>query len=189
MTSPVNSAPAEAREAPGPQLRRNLHRPASYDGKYLPRKRPTSKNCSPEPVRTGYSAGRTAHQTRSIFAPIRYGARSERGRVGVSTTDRGVARHRRAPYVAGTVHRRDLRWPSLPGPGCPWRCLDEAFSNALLKHDLTAGTVQGRQLGMDATAGEAVFAPAARCRRGRRLRDGLCAQSQPGAADLVILAA
>jgi carotenoid cleavage dioxygenase-like enzyme len=36
---------------------------------------------------------------------------------------------------------------------------DEAFSNALLKHDLTAGTVQAHEFGKDATAGEAVFAP------------------------------
>ena len=38
---------------------------------------------------------------------------------------------------------------------------DEAFSNALLKHDLTAGTVQAHEFGKDATAGEGVFAPTA----------------------------
>ena len=38
---------------------------------------------------------------------------------------------------------------------------DEAFSNALLKHDLAAGAVQAHEFGKDATAGEAVFAPAA----------------------------
>ena len=38
---------------------------------------------------------------------------------------------------------------------------DEAFSNALLKHDLARGTVQAHEFGPAATAGEAVFAPAA----------------------------
>ena len=37
---------------------------------------------------------------------------------------------------------------------------DEAFSNALFKHDLAHGTVETHQFGRDATAGEAVFAPA-----------------------------
>ena len=37
---------------------------------------------------------------------------------------------------------------------------DEAFANALLKHDLAAGTVEAHEFGRDATAGEAVFAPA-----------------------------
>jgi carotenoid cleavage dioxygenase-like enzyme len=36
---------------------------------------------------------------------------------------------------------------------------DGAFANALLKHDLTAGTVQGHRFGPDAAVGEAVFAP------------------------------
>jgi carotenoid cleavage dioxygenase-like enzyme len=38
---------------------------------------------------------------------------------------------------------------------------DEAFSNALLKHDLTHGTTQAHEFGRDATAGEAVFVPRA----------------------------
>jgi hypothetical protein len=29
-----------------------------------------------------------------------------------------------AAYVAGIIHRWDLRRPSLPGRGCPWRCHD-----------------------------------------------------------------
>jgi carotenoid cleavage dioxygenase-like enzyme len=37
---------------------------------------------------------------------------------------------------------------------------DEAFANALLKHDLTGGTVLAHDFGRDATAGEAVFVPA-----------------------------
>jgi carotenoid cleavage dioxygenase len=55
---------------------------------------------------------------------------------------------------------------------------DDAFANALLKHDLAAGTVQAHEFGSDATAGEAVFAPAApRRRRGRRLCHGLRAKT------------
>jgi Retinal pigment epithelial membrane protein len=38
---------------------------------------------------------------------------------------------------------------------------DDAFTNAILKHDLDHGTVQAHEFGRDATAGEAVFAPAA----------------------------
>jgi carotenoid cleavage dioxygenase-like enzyme len=38
---------------------------------------------------------------------------------------------------------------------------DDAFTNALLKHDLAHGTVEVHDFGRDATAGEAVFAPAA----------------------------
>jgi carotenoid cleavage dioxygenase-like enzyme len=37
---------------------------------------------------------------------------------------------------------------------------DEAFANALLKHDLTGGTAEAHDFGRDATAGEAVFVPA-----------------------------
>jgi hypothetical protein len=36
---------------------------------------------------------------------------------------------------------------------------DEAFTNALLKHDLTHGTAETHDFGQHATAGEAVFAP------------------------------
>jgi carotenoid cleavage dioxygenase-like enzyme len=36
---------------------------------------------------------------------------------------------------------------------------DEAFSNALLRHDLTRGSTEAREFGRDATVGEAVFAP------------------------------
>ncbi len=36
---------------------------------------------------------------------------------------------------------------------------DEAFANALLKHDLTAGTAEAHDFGRDASAGEAVFVP------------------------------
>jgi carotenoid cleavage dioxygenase-like enzyme len=67
---------------------------------------------------------------------------------------------------------------------------DEAFSNALLKHDLTAGTVQAHEFGQDATAGEAVFAAAA---PGAAEDDGYVMayihNPDRGAADLVLLAA
>ena len=67
---------------------------------------------------------------------------------------------------------------------------DEAFSNALLKHDLAAGTVQAHEFGRDATAGEAVFAPAA---PGTGEDDGYVMafihNPDRGAADLVLLAA
>ena len=36
---------------------------------------------------------------------------------------------------------------------------DEAFANALLKHDFAAGTVEAHEFGREATVGEAVFAP------------------------------
>ena len=67
---------------------------------------------------------------------------------------------------------------------------DEAFANALLKHDLTAGTVQAHEFGQDATAGEAVFAAAA---PGAAEDDGYVMayihNPDRGAANLVILAA
>jgi carotenoid cleavage dioxygenase len=37
----------------------------------------------------------------------------------------------------------------------------DAFTNALIKHDLAAGTAQAHEFGPGATTGEAVFAPAA----------------------------
>jgi hypothetical protein len=38
--------------------------------------------------------------------------------------DCGLAGPAVAAYLAGIVHRWDLRRPSLMGPGCPWRCHD-----------------------------------------------------------------
>ena len=67
---------------------------------------------------------------------------------------------------------------------------DEAFSNALLKHDLSAGTVQAHEFGKDAATGEAVFAPVA---PDSAEDDGYVMayvhNPDRGAADLVILAA
>ena len=67
---------------------------------------------------------------------------------------------------------------------------DDAFSNAILKHDLAHGTVQAHEFGRDATAGEAVFAPSA---PDAGEDDGYVMafvhNPDRGAADLVILAA
>ena len=67
---------------------------------------------------------------------------------------------------------------------------DDAFGNALLKHDLAHGTVQAHEFEPDATAGEAVFVPAAP----DAAEDGgyvmaFVHNPDRGAADLVILAA
>jgi carotenoid cleavage dioxygenase-like enzyme len=67
---------------------------------------------------------------------------------------------------------------------------DDAFANAILRHDLTAGTVQAREFGRDHTVGEAVFAPAAPA---AAEDDGYVMtfvhNPDRGASDLVILAA
>ena len=67
---------------------------------------------------------------------------------------------------------------------------DQAFANALLKHDLAAGTVQAHEFGPAATAGEAVFAPAG---PDSGEDDGYVMafvhNPDRGAADLIILAA
>jgi carotenoid cleavage dioxygenase-like enzyme len=66
---------------------------------------------------------------------------------------------------------------------------DDAFTNALLKHDLAHGTVEAHDFGRDATAGEAVFAPAS---PDSAEDDGYVMafvhDPDRGAADLVILA-
>jgi carotenoid cleavage dioxygenase len=67
---------------------------------------------------------------------------------------------------------------------------DQAFANALLKHDLAQGTTEAHEFGRDATAGEAVFAPAGPA---ADEDDGYVMafvhNPERGAADLVILAA
>jgi len=67
---------------------------------------------------------------------------------------------------------------------------DQAFANALLKHDLIRGTTEAHEFGRDSTAGEAVFVPAA---PGAAEDDGYVMafvhNPDRGAADLVILAA
>jgi carotenoid cleavage dioxygenase len=66
---------------------------------------------------------------------------------------------------------------------------DDAFANALLKHDFAHGTVEAHEFGRDATSGEAVFVPAA---PGAGEDDGYVMafvhNPDRGAADLVILA-
>jgi carotenoid cleavage dioxygenase len=67
---------------------------------------------------------------------------------------------------------------------------DQAFGNALLKHDLADGTAEAHEFGRDATAGEAVFVPAS---ADAAEDDGYVMafvhNPDRGAADLVILAA
>ena len=67
---------------------------------------------------------------------------------------------------------------------------DDAFASALLRHDLTAGTVEVRQFGRDATVGEAVFAPrAADAAEDDGYVMAFAHNPDRGASDLVILAA
>jgi carotenoid cleavage dioxygenase len=67
---------------------------------------------------------------------------------------------------------------------------DDAFTNAILRHDLAHGTTEVHDFGRDATVGEAVFAPAA---PDSAEDDGYVMafvhNPDRGAADLVILAA
>ena len=67
---------------------------------------------------------------------------------------------------------------------------DDAFANALIRHDLAHGTAEVREFGRDATIGEAVFAPAA---PDAAEDDGYLLayvhNPERGATDLVILAA
>jgi carotenoid cleavage dioxygenase-like enzyme len=67
---------------------------------------------------------------------------------------------------------------------------DDAFTNALLRHDLVSGTVEAHEFGRDATVGEAVFAPSS---SDAAEDDGYLMafvhNPERGAADLVILAA
>jgi carotenoid cleavage dioxygenase-like enzyme len=66
---------------------------------------------------------------------------------------------------------------------------DDAFANALIRHDLEQGTAEVREFGRDATVGEAVFAPAA---PDAAEDDGYLLayvhDPERGATDLVILA-
>ena len=78
-----------------------------------------------------------------------------------------------------------------PGPSLPTGDFrDDAFTNAILRHDLTRGTVEAHEFGRDATAGEAVFAPSS---PDAAEDDGYVMtfvhNPDRGAADLVILAA
>jgi carotenoid cleavage dioxygenase len=98
--------------------------------------------------------------------------------------ERVVSRPHRYGYsaVIGSVSRATI---SLDGD-----FTDQAFANALLKHDLARGTVEAHEFGADATAGEAVFVPAS---PSSPEDDGyvMAFVHNPGrgAADLIILAA
>jgi carotenoid cleavage dioxygenase-like enzyme len=67
---------------------------------------------------------------------------------------------------------------------------DDAFANALLRHDLVGGTTETKEFGRDATVGEAVFAPSS---ADSAEDDGYVMafvhNPERGASDLVILAA
>jgi carotenoid cleavage dioxygenase len=98
--------------------------------------------------------------------------------------ERIISRPHRYGYsaVIGEVSRATI---SLSGDFA-----DQAFGNALLKHDLERGTTQAREFGRDATAGEAVFVPAT---PDAAEDDGYVMafvhNPDRGAADLIILAA
>jgi carotenoid cleavage dioxygenase len=98
--------------------------------------------------------------------------------------DRVISRPHRYGYSAaiGEVSRATI---PLSGDFA-----DQAFANALLKHDLADGTAEAHEFGRDATAGEAVFVPAS---ADAAEDDGYVMafvhNPDRGAADLVILAA
>ena len=98
--------------------------------------------------------------------------------------ERVVSRAHRYGYsaVIGDVSRATI---SLGGDFA-----DQAFANALLKHDLVRGTVEAHEFGAAATAGEAVFVPTS---PSAPEDDGYVMafvhNPDRGAADLVILAA
>ena len=99
-------------------------------------------------------------------------------------SDQFIGRPHRYGYsaVIGEVNR------AVVTPGGDFA--DQAFSNALLKHDLAHGSTEAHEFGRDATAGEAVFAPAV---PGADEDEGYVMafvhNPDRGAADLVILAA
>jgi carotenoid cleavage dioxygenase-like enzyme len=67
---------------------------------------------------------------------------------------------------------------------------DGAFADALLKHDLAAGTVEAHRFARDAAVGEAVFAPSApEAAEDDGYVMAFVHDPDRGAADLVILSA
>jgi carotenoid cleavage dioxygenase-like enzyme len=98
--------------------------------------------------------------------------------------ERAISRPHRYGYsaVIGEVSRAAI---SLSGDFA-----DQAFGNALLKHDLGHGTTQAHEFGRDATAGEAVFVPRApEAPEDDGYVMAFVHNPDRGAADLVILAA
>jgi len=107
----------------------------------------------------------------------------ERGQEFPRVDDRIISRPHRYGYsaVIGEVFR------AITPAG---DFTDDAFANALLRHDLTAGTVEVRQFGRDAAVGEAVFAPrAADAAEDDGYVMAFAHNPDRGASDLVILAA
>ncbi|MGH3300756.1 MAG: carotenoid oxygenase family protein [Streptosporangiaceae bacterium] len=106
----------------------------------------------------------------------------DRGQEFPRVDDRVVSRRHRYGYsaVIGAVTRAI----SVAGD-----FTDDAFANALLRHDLEHGTTEAREFGRDATVGEAVFAPSA---ADAAEDDGYVMafvhNPDRGASDLVILA-
>lgn len=107
----------------------------------------------------------------------------DRGQEFPRVDDRVISRPHRYGYSA--VIGEDTRAITAAGDFA-----DDAFTNALLRHDLARGTVEAHEFGRDATAGEAVFAPSS---PDAAEDDGYLMafvhNPDRGAADLVILAA
>ena len=78
----------------------------------------------------------------------------DRGQEFPRVDDRIISRRHRYGYsaVIGEVTR------AITATG---DFADDAFTNALLRHDLSQGTVEAHEFGRDATVGEGVFAPSA----------------------------
>jgi carotenoid cleavage dioxygenase-like enzyme len=98
--------------------------------------------------------------------------------------ERAISRPHRYGYsaVIGEVSRATI---ALSGDFA-----DQAFGNALLKHDLARGTSQAHEFARDATAGEAVFVPAtADAAEDDGYVMAFVHNPDRGAADLLILAA
>jgi carotenoid cleavage dioxygenase len=98
--------------------------------------------------------------------------------------DRVISRPHRYGYsaVIGEVSRATI---PLSGDFA-----DQAFANALLKHDLAHGTVEAHEFGRNAAAGEAVFAPTSpEAAEDDGYVMAFVHNPDRGAADLVILAA
>lgn len=91
------------------------------------------------------------------------------------------------PYRYGYSASTELYAPrSAAEPDRP----GEGFSNAVLKHDLVAGTTETHEFGRDAAAGETVFVPSATAAAEDDGYDLLYVHDPDrGAADLVVLAA
>jgi carotenoid cleavage dioxygenase len=107
----------------------------------------------------------------------------DRGQEFPRVDERVIARPHRYGYsaVIGEVNR------SITAAG---DFADDAFANALLKHDLSTGGVQAHEFGRDETAGEGVFAPSSP-EAGEDDGYVLAYVHNPdrGASDLVILSA